>query len=148
MNTAAKLYIVCYAQENVTLCLGTVRDNDSATKCHRRDPWQLACGVDPECPPCTVMQLSVEGLDGLHTMAVLAEFIVGMMPHRQIEDSPRVQIIRSRDYGHFHETNLDRNIFRDRRGTKSYSLAISGAVERFNILKSIGYALGVNFSIF
>ena len=116
MNTAAKLYALVYALEALSMVLGTVRHNDSATKCHRRDEFQMACIVDPECPPCTNMQLSVEGLDGLHILATIAEFVVGMLPHRQTETSARVNIIRSRDYGHFHETNLDRTVFRDRRG--------------------------------
>ena len=84
----------------------------------------MACSVDPDCPHCTVMQLVVEGLDPLHVLAVLAEFIVGMLPHRQTDESARVHVIRSRDYGHFHESNLDRSIFKDRRGNFLYILLI------------------------
>ena len=49
-------------------------------------------------------------------MALIAELLVGMLPHRATEESARVHIIRTRAYGHFHVDNLDRNAFRDRRG--------------------------------
>ena len=110
------MYVLAYALEALTLILGFVRSQDSSTKCHRRDDFQMACSVDPECPPCTSMQLSVEGLDALHILALIAELLVGMMPHRATDESARVHIIRTRGYGHFHIGNLDRNIFRDRRG--------------------------------
>lgn len=108
---------MAYVLEALTLILGYIRHQDAATKCHRRDDFQMACNVDPECPPCTTMQLSVEGLDALHILACLIEFVVGMLPHRATDESARVNIIRSRDFGHFHVENLDRNLFKDRRGT-------------------------------
>ena len=116
VNTSGKTYIMAYSYEHFTLILGYIRHQDAATKCHRRDDFQMGCSVDSDCPPCNVMQLLVEGLDALHVLAVLVEFIVGMLPHRSTDESARVNVIRSRDFGHFHEANLDRNIFKNRRG--------------------------------
>ena len=107
---------MAFAYEFLTLILGHIRHQDAATKCHRRDKWQFGCSTDSECPPCNSLQLLVEGLDGLHVLAVLIEFVVGMLPHRTTDELARVNVIRSRGYGHFHESNLDRTIFRDRRG--------------------------------
>ena len=107
---------MAYAFEALTLILGFIRGQDASTKCHRRDDFQMGCSADPECPPCTAMQLAIEGLDGLHILALIAELLVGMLPHRATEESARVHIIRTRAYGHFHVDNLDRNAFRDRRG--------------------------------
>ena len=116
MNTNAKGYIMTFCLETLTMILSYIRDQDSATKCHRRDCWQIACSPDPECPFCMRLQLSVENMDGLHVLACIVEFINAILPHRQTENSARVHVIRTRDHGHFHAENLDQSVFKNRKG--------------------------------
>ena len=95
--------------------LGTVKTLDSATFCHDRDDFQMTCD-DPGCPRCDGKTLAVSTLKGPTILVLLAQDLIGRLPHAALPDGVTPVDYRMNFYGCFPFSTLNRSDFRDRRG--------------------------------